>query len=382
MEAHRIRYWLALKFIEGIGNVGLRNLIETIGSPEEIFRAPANELVKVRGIDRDAVERIRKFRDWNRVDKELEQVARSGASVVTLEDPIYPERLLKIHDCPALLYVRGVLVQDEACIAVVGSRQASTYGKYSTHKLCRELAANGLTVVSGMARGIDSAAHRGAIAGQGRTIAVLGSGMNVIYPPENEDLYNKIPESGAVITEFPFGTPPQARNFPARNRIISGISFGVIVVEATDRSGSLITARCALEQGREVFAVPGNIDSPGSRGTHKLIRQGARLVEGIQDILDEIMPQMEKEQQRAIAEKTAGRRGGMSVIRAGKALRENETAVIKHISDVPSEIDDIIAKTGFKPGDVLNILLNLELWGHVRQLPGKKFVLNNTLSLK
>ena len=200
---------------------------------------------------------------------------------------------MNIYDRPAFLYVRGNLNKDDINIAVVGSRQASTYGKYTTEKISRELALKGLTIVSGMARGLDSAAHRGALTAHGRTVAVLGSGLDVIYPPENKKLFADIIQNGAVISEFPLGTPPRSTNFPARNRIISGMSYGVVIVEAGEKSGSLITARLALEQGREVFAVPGSIDTAGSRGTNKLIKQGAKLIENVDDILEEILPQLE-----------------------------------------------------------------------------------------
>ena len=309
------------------------------------------------------------------MDRELELVDKSNVSLITANSSLYPKNLLNIYDFPPLLYVRGTLIEEDINIAVVGSRIASTYGKFSTERLCREIALQGITIVSGMARGIDSAAHRGALAGKGRTIAVLGCGIDIVYPQENKKLIEEISENGAVITEFPFSTPPDGPNFPARNRIISGISLGVIVVEASDKSGSLITARLALEQGREVFAVPGSIDSPGSRGTHKLIRQGAKLIENIHDVLEEILPQIDK----------AGIRDQSSKLKAESKkgeipsdLDDTQLAVLKSISGKPTDVDTIIAGTGFKANDVLNILLTLELMGHIEQLPGKMFKLKIT----
>jgi DNA processing protein len=269
------------------------------------------------------------------------------------------------------------LQEDDINIAVVGSRLASTYGKFSTERLCRELALKGITVVSGLARGIDSSAHKGALAGGGRTIAVLGCGLDIIYPSENEKLYAEIVSHGAVITEFSFGSPPTASNFPARNRIISGISLGVVVVEANEKSGSLITARLALEQGREVFAVPGSIDSAGSRGTHKLIKQGAKLIENVYDILEEILPQVDKSKEHSQNVHTSGQNKHEKKItpetKDFSGFTDIENAILKVISSEAIDVDGIITATGLKPNDVLNILLTLELRGIIKQLPGKKF---------
>jgi DNA processing protein len=277
------------------------------------------------------------------------------------------------------LYVKGLLKEDDINIAVVGSRVASTYGKFTTERLCRELALKGITVVSGLARGIDSAAHRGALAGKGRTIAVLGCGLDIIYPPENEKLLMEIAQKGVVITEFPFGTQPNAPNFPSRNRIISGVSLGVVVVEAGEKSGSLITARVALDQGREVFAVPGSIDSAGSRGTHHLIRQGAKLIENVDDILDEILPQLDLKFETHAPEENIPSRPSVdteekphsNVIRN---LNDAERAVLKTITSKKVDVDTVIAATGLSAGDVLTILLNLELQGIITHLPGKMYI--------
>jgi DNA processing protein len=263
------------------------------------------------------------------------------------------------------------LNEDDINIAIVGSRQASTYGKYTTERISRELALKGVTVVSGMARGIDSAAHRGAITGHGKTIAILGSGLDVIYPPENKKLFADIIENGAVISEYPLGTPPRSTNFPARNRIISGMSYGVVIVEAGEKSGSLITARLALEQGREVFAVPGSIDAAGSRGTNKLIKEGAKLIENTDDILEEILPQIET----ATSLKTPC--SGSEAITAEhfETLTGFDKIIFDFVSQGRIHIDDLISSTGLSSAEILGALTTMELRGIVHQHPGKFFSL-------
>jgi len=301
------------------------------------------------------------------------------ATIMTCQDPRFPRRLLYIYDSPFLLYVQGELRPNDINIAMVGSRTASAYGKFTTERLSRELSLHGVTVVSGMARGIDTAAHRGALSVQGRTIAVLGSGIDVIYPPENEGLAREIARSGAVVSEFPLGTPPNAPNFPARNRIISGMSLGVVVVEATEKSGSLITARIALEQGREVLAVPGGIDSAGSRGTNRLIKEGAKLVENVNDILDEIKPQTSFSED--LQEEVEPLPPAAVVVtpdcspRPRPAVSGKEGLLIKHLSSHPRTVDDLIAATGLAASEVLPALLQLELRGLIRQTPGNKYIL-------
>jgi len=265
-------------------------------------------------------------------------------------------------------------------VAVVGSRSASPYGRYVTERLCRELAHRGVTIVSGLARGIDTCAHRGALSGRGRTIAVLGCGIDVIYPPENRKLHGGIIENGAVVTEYCFGTEPNRPNFPARNRIISGMSLGVLIVEAGEKSGSLITARCALEQGREVFAVPGSIDLPGSRGTNQLIRQGAKLVESVEDILEEILPQLENAQSGLRTEKeipVPAPSGKTAKASAPENLTEKESRLLSFITEKPLDADTIINRSGLAAAEVLALLLSLELKDCVLQLPGKLFKLRD-----
>ncbi len=372
MERNDLKYWLALKSVEGLGNVGFKNLLSVFGSPQKVLEASVDALKTAAGIRDKTAVRIRRFDRWGQVEKEMDLARKTGVSIVTAEDPLYPQLLLNIHDYPPLLYVKGQLREDDVNVAVVGSRAASAYGRFTTERLCRDLAFAGITVVSGMARGIDSAAHRGTLSAKGRTIAVLGCGLDIVYPPENRRLFEEIAANGAVLSEFSFQTPPDAPNFPMRNRIISGMSLGVVIVEATEKSGSLITAGLALDQGREVFAVPGTIDSSGSRGTHRLIKEGAKLVERVDDILEEIrLP-------TTMPERRPARRPPAAPAPRKQPLDEREAAVLGHITERAVGVDDLVGKTGFRVTDVLTILLSLELSGHVEQQPGKMFVLKET----
>jgi DNA processing protein len=318
---------------------------------------------------------------------------------------------LSTYDYPPFLYVRGTLAADDSLsVAIVGSRLASVYGRFTSEKLSRELAMQGVTIVSGLARGIDAAAHRGALAAKGRTIAVLGAGIDIIYPPQNEELADRIiNNNGAVVTEFSIGTPPNAPNFPSRNRIISGISYGVVVVEAGEKSGSLITARIAAEQGRSVFAVPGEIASAGSRGVNHLIKQGATLIENIDDILDEILPQAgfarvvekaaaptakekktplpfeevnQKENEKHEEAKEEKRKENQCdkeamcpPVPAGVKTTDEEATLLGCIAARQVDIDTLIRETGLSARSVQNVLLRLELKGLVAQLPGRQYSL-------
>ncbi|MBN2178192.1 MAG: DNA-processing protein DprA [Deltaproteobacteria bacterium] len=372
MSYDTLKYWLALKFIEDIGNVTYIHLIDAFGSPRDVFDAPVDTLTKVPRITKKIASAIKGFDNWEKVESEYSLAEKSGVTILPSQSPFFPRSLLNIYDYPPLLYVKGTLLEEDIYIAVVGSRIASTYGKFTTERLCRELAFKGITTVSGMARGIDSSAHRGSLSGNGRTVAVLGSGIDVIYPPENKDLYEKIAENGAVITEFPFSTLPKGPHFPARNRIISGMSLGVVVVEANEKSGSLITARTALEQGREVFAVPGSIDSPGTKGTHKLIRDGAKLIENVYDILEEVLPQIEGKTDSPPSADSAesGPVSRSDYDDLGKMERE----ILDLMEKKSQQIDSIITKSGRSADDILNTLLSLELKGYIEQLPGKHFI--------
>jgi len=359
----------------------MRTLIEAFSSPEQVFAASRQALCSVPGVGRTIAENIKSFDGWARVDKELDLARRWGVALITFQDAAYPASLTNIYDSPVYLYVKGTLSPVDVNLAVVGSRRASAYGKLTTERLSRELALKGITIVSGMARGIDASAHRGALAVRGRTIAVLGSGIDVIYPPEHKKLYEDIQESGAVVSEFPLGTPPAAPNFPARNRIISGMSLGVVVAEASEKSGSLITARIALEQGREVFAIPGSIDSSGSRGTHKLIKEGATLVENGDDILSVIVPQIGPSHKDCFRSPTGRAEFALPVPDDKKGLAAGtdhlgtaEAAVLALIAENPIHIDTIIQTSGLGSAEVLKSLLTLELYELVRQMPGKMYV--------
>jgi len=384
MDQESLKYWIALKAVEEVGCVGFRTLLQAFSSPRAVFSATAQTLQVIPGIGPKTADHIRSFSNWRMAEREIERAAELGVDIVTCEDPLYPQNLLNTYDYPPFLYVKGSLCSAEIFVAVVGSRFASVYGRYTTETISRELALKGITIVSGLARGIDAAAHRGALAGKGRTIAVLGCGLDIVYPPENEELAAAVAIHGALVTEFPFGTPPNAPNFPSRNRLISGISLGVVIVEAGEKSGSLITARIAAEQGRSVFAVPGEIGAAGSRGTHRLIKQGAMLIENVDDILEEILPQAGKPLSVSNGPSPAFRPEAFEPDResapapalGGDAagLGDKEKKLLSLISSRPVDIDLLIASSGLTAQEVLNALLMLELGGLIRQMPGKQFV--------
>lgn len=366
------KYWIALKSIAGVGNITFPALVDKFGSLPAIFSAPASQLREIPGISQNIATAIAGFKDWNKVKVELEFLDKNNINIITYQDELYPEKLLNIYDRPPFIYVCGHLIKNDINIAIVGSRLASTYGKYTTEKISRELALKGLTIISGMARGIDSVAHRGALSAHGRTIAVLGSGLDVIYPPENKKLFTDIIQNGAVISEYPPGTPPRSTNFPARNRIISGMSYGVVIVEAGEKSGSLITARLALEQGREVFAVPGSIDAAGSRGTNKLIKQGAKLIENTDDILEEILPQFER---TMVLKQPVTSRSEAIAAKGVELLSAVDQKIVGFVSGGRVHIDDLISSTGLSSAVILSALTTLELKGIIQQHPGKFFSL-------
>ncbi len=347
--------WLALKMVPGVGNVLGLGLVRAFRSPEAVFAVRDQEL-QCAGVRREVRAALRRFDRWREVDAQLARLDRIGGRLVTWDDASYPELLRQIHDPPLFLYALGELTaQDATAVAVVGSRDASPYGRQMTAVISEGLAGRGITVVSGLARGIDAAAHDAALRAGGRTVAVLGSGIDVVYPSEHHRLHMRIAKTGAVVSEYPMGTQPDAENFPARNRIISGLSLGTVVVEAGDRSGSLITAHCAAEQGREVFAVPGPV-GVRTRGSHQLLRQGAALAEGADDVLREIAPHL-----RAVPAPPP------------PSLSDLETAIVAQLDDLPRSVDELITRTGLPAGRVLETLLVLELRGVVRQLPGQCF---------
>ena len=357
--------WLALSRISGIGRVLYRRLIDRFGAPSGVFQSDRQELLAVEGLREQTARNILNFKGEDAVKGEIEALDRLRIHLLTLRDPLYPPLLAEIHDPPPFLYYQGCpSEQDQRVMAMVGSRNGSAYGIKVTERLAYSLARQGLTIASGLARGIDTAAHEGALLAKGRTVAVLGSGLDVIYPPENRKLAERIVETGMICSEFPPGTLPERQNFPVRNRIISGMSLGVVIVEAGLRSGSLITARLALEQGREVFAVPGSIESFKSSGTHRLIKQGAKLVEQAQDILEEIPA--------ASSGRPALSTEPDSSVPLSSFTPEQEK-IWKALADGPVQVDPLARQTGLGMGSLLSQLLEMEIKGWVRQLPGKFF---------
>jgi DNA processing protein len=361
--AEEISYWVALSLVPGVGSVLFKRLLDQFKTPEAVFRASLRDLLGVEGIGKRVAEEIRKGPPEKGTERELRLVKEAGGTLLTLADELYPLRLREIYDPPPLLYIRGELrEEDNLALSIVGSRKTSPYGRWITEKISQEIVRHGITIVSGMARGIDSVAHGGAISGGGRTLAVLGCGIDVIYPPENRTLFGQIIDHGAVLSEFPMGSRPEGIHFPRRNRIISGLSIGVVVVQASAESGSLITAEYALEQGREVFAIPGNVGAEGSRGTNRLIKEGAKLVESSEDILEEILPRWKRMRESSI-----------KVQSPGEGLFGAEKIVYQLLSESPLHIDVIIRESGFDPGKVSSLLLDLELKGLITQWPGKCF---------
>jgi len=358
--------WVALALALGEKRVVFRNLIAEFADIDAILGASTQELIRVKGITHELAAAIRKAPDSPEFAKERETIERLDLKITTLKCQDYPENLRHIPDPPALLYVRGELeARDSFAIAIVGTRSCTHYGKQTAESLGMELASMGLTIVSGLARGIDSHAHRGALMGKGRTIAVLGTGLDNVYPVEHSSLADEIARSGAVISEFPSGVPPVARNFPIRNRIISGLALGTVVVEAPPKSGALITARLALDQGREVFAVPGNITAQTSRGPNQLIRQGAKSVLSAKDIIEEIAPEIKGMLREETIKQAA---------EAKLRLDPNERKIYNTLTQEPLHIDEITLATDLPLAKIGMGLFNLEMKGLAKELPGKLFV--------
>lgn len=355
-----LRYWVGFNIVPAIGPARTKALLDFFGDLETAWMAGVDEL-KAAGLDRRSVENLLQYRQKLDLDRELARIQAAGIRVLTWEDPDYPPLLRHVHNPPVLLYVRGELKPaDEWAVAVVGTRRASVYGREVTRRLAGDLAANGITIVSGLARGIDTQAHKAALEAGGRTIAVLGHGLDQVYPAENARLAQEIVRHGALVTEYPLGTPPEGGNFPARNRIISGLSLGTLVVEAGEGSGALITADFALEQGREVFAVPGNIFHRGAAGTNRLIQQGAKAVTRVEDILEELnltMVAQHREVQAIVPE------------------NETEALLLQHLSEEPIHVDELKRESGLPITTVSSTLALMELKGMVRQVGGMNYVL-------
>jgi DNA processing protein len=355
-------YWIALSQVPEVGPVRARKLLSVFRTPEKVFQAGFDDLLAVDGIGTTRAKNIKEFSSWNIVEEQMKVMEKTGIACVCSCDQSYPEMLREVEDAPVVLYVKGDMQpQDRFSIAMVGSRKVTHYGASVAETISEKLALMGFTIVSGMARGIDSIAHQAALKAGGRTIAVLGSGLDVPYPPENKTLMDKIVVSGYVTSEFSPGTPPDKENFPRRNRLISGLSMGVLVVEAASESGALITARYALEQGREVFAVPGNITSSYSEGTNNLIKKGAVLTRKAEDIVEELAPVLKgfiKSYDKVKIEVT-----------------DEEQQICSLLSGEPKQVDDISRESRLPASQVLGILLGLELKGAVRQITGKRFYL-------
>jgi DNA processing protein len=372
-------YWLGLRRVHGVGPRVARLLLDRFGSPEKVFAAREADLGQT-GIPRTTARNIREFHDFAPLERELCELPRIGARLVRWTDPDYPTNLRHIADPPPYFFIRGTIAaNDMKCVAVVGARTASEAGRRMAHRIGFELAVKDFTIVSGLARGVDSQAHQGALDANGRTVAVMGCGVDIIYPAENRKLADAIIENGgALISELPLGTPPIAENFPTRNRLISGLCLGVVVVEAAEKSGSLITARMALEQDRQVFAVPGSPLTGRTRGSNRLIREGARLVECVEDVIEELTPQLAATPAPAtVADTDHAVRPGTSV---GENAVESESDEVKTILYCLKDanklhVDSIIEESRLSTQTVLKLLLDLELRGLVTQHPGKLFTL-------
>ncbi len=353
-----VESWVRLSLVPGMHGRRIRQLVSRFGSPEAVLEAEISELIKVRDVELKLAVAIKEERED--LGRSLEFIERHGIKVISFRDASYPENLKPYPTSPAILWVwGGILAEDTRAVAVVGSRRATPYGKLMAERFGSELAERGITVVSGMARGIDTAAHKGALKTGGRTIAVLGCGLDIVYPPENRSLMESITGLGAVISEFPLGTRPLAGNFPKRNRIISGLSLGVVAVEASLNSGVFSTVRWAADQGRDVFAVPGDVNRRTSVGTNRLIREGAKLTTCIEDILEELNLTAPGKEEHPVPQ---------------IELTEKERSIFDLLSSEPTYIDQIATSVKLPVAEASSLLLSLELKGAVKQLAGKQFV--------
>jgi len=360
VSADELKYWVAFSGIAGIGRVRISQLQEYFGSLQDAWQAPEGKLRQA-GLDSRSIDALVTLRPRISLDTEMEKLERYRIKVLIHEDPLYPARLKEIYDYPPVLYVRGNLpVQDEPCLAIVGTRRPTIYGRQVTEEIVTDLARSKITIVSGLARGIDSIAHRAALDAGGKTIAVFASGLDIVYPGENAKLAQAIIEHGAVLSEHPLSAKPKPENFPLRNRIMSGLSLGVLVVEAGERSGALITAHQAVEQNREVFAIPGSTLSPASQGTNRLIQEGAKLVRNYTDILQELNLTIVAQQ---------------ADIKEFSPVDEAESAILKQLSSEPNHIDEICRRSGLTMPEVSSTLAMLELKGIARQVGASKLVI-------
>jgi DNA processing protein len=373
-----MKEWIALNMTPGIGPRAAARLLERFGSAEAVFNATRGELESLR-LRPEAIESIRARDLFEKAEAEIERVRALGAEVLLLDDGVYPQLLREIFDPPITLYLKGAWEEclEQPCVAIVGSRRCSTYGQNAASMLARDLAKRGVTIISGLARGIDAAAHRGALEAGGRTVAVVGTGLDQVYPREHRKLVEEIlAAGGALCSEFPLETPPAPQNFPYRNRVISGLSLGVLIVEAAENSGSLITARMAMEQNREVWAVPGNITSRNSFGTNYLIKgAGAKLVQQWQDVASELPPDIAARLLPPVNGKTKEEGVVQQLSLVPEDLTASEHAILQLLSaDEPIQIDQLAESSKLSIPELTNALLGLEMRELIRQLPGKCFV--------
>ena len=376
-QCFKMKDWISLNMTPGVGPRVTARLLEHFGSAEAIFDAPRRELALLR-LTPESIESIANHELYDRAEAEIGKVRRLGGEILVLDDGVYPALLRETYDPPVVLYVKGAWSEclDRPCVAIVGSRRCSTYGQNAALMLSRELAQRGVTIISGLARGIDAAAHRGALEAGGRTVGVMGTGLDQIYPRDHKKLADDIlRQNGALVTQFPLGTPPVSENFPYRNRVISGLSLGTVVVEAAENSGSLITARLAMEQNREVFAVPGNITSRNSFGTNYLIKgAGAKLVQQWQDIVSELPAEIAAQLLPPPSRKKKGELLNQLQLTPSD-LSAHERAVFKLLTtDTPQQIDALAESTRLSITQLTSALLTLEMRELIRALPGKCFV--------
>ncbi len=370
MELDSSLSWLALSLTPGLASRLSARLLRRFDSPEGVFRASLAEL-EACNLPGSVAQAVFKKEAFKRAEKELAAVRRiAGCRLLNWTEPEFPQTLLQIYDPPVMLYVRGdPQILNLPSISIVGTRKPTLYGTQLAERLGRDLAARGLVIVSGMARGIDALGHRGAMAANGRAIGVLGTGIDVCYPKENKKLYEKVLERGAIIGEFPLGTHPAPENFPVRNRIVAGLPLGVIVVEGAQYSGSLITARLAMEFGREVFGVPGNVTQPVSFAPNLLIKQGAKLVTGAEDVIEELPTPV-----RAVLVQAEQPEAEQRNLLLAASLNNSEKKLYELLSaEEPRHIDDLVERSGLHSSEVLATLFDLEMKGIIRQLPGKQF---------
>ena len=360
MSNKDIKYWVGFSLIPGIGRVKLTQLENYFASLEAAWQAAPADL-KQSGLDSGSIHAVTSWRPKISLEAEMEKLDRYGVKVLTCHDSDYPSRLKEIYDYPPLLYIRGCLLpEDEWCLAVVGTRRATVYGRQVTEEIVADLARSRITIVSGLAKGIDSIAHHSALEAGGRSIAIFACGLDIVYPSENANLAHRIIQQGAVISEYPLGTRPKAENFPRRNRIMSGLSLGVLIIEAGETSGAMITARLALEQNREVFAIPGSILSPASRGTNHLIQEGAKLVRDYTDILEEL-------NLMAVARQIE--------MKEVLPSSDTESLLLKQLCAEPTHIDEVCRSSGLPISTVSSTLAMMELKGLVKQVGTMNYVL-------